>query len=65
MYGRNCESQCGFIEMLEMIQVVFLVKKKNFFETRRGVARIREIYANARRFYKIFLWPMRARVIFQ
>ena len=65
MYGRNCESQCGFIEMLETIQVVFLVKKKNFFETRRGVARIREIYANARRFYKIFLWPMRARVIFQ
>ena len=28
MYGRNCESQRGFIEMLETIQVVFLVKKK-------------------------------------
>ena len=28
MYGRNCESQRGFIEMLETIQVVFLVKKR-------------------------------------
>ena len=28
MYGRSCESQRGFIEMLETIQVVFLVKKK-------------------------------------
>ena len=30
MYGRSCESQRGFIEMLETIQVVFLVKKKGF-----------------------------------
>ena len=30
MYGRSCESQSGFIEMLETIQVVFLVKKKGF-----------------------------------
>ena len=50
--------------MLETVQVVLLVKK-DFFETRRGVLRIWESYANARRFNEIFLWPMRACVLSQ